>query len=127
MEKQPGVASAKVSLNEGRVTIELKPGNTVRMGQIRQTVERSGFTPRDAAATARAEVIARGDRLQVRISGTEDVYELATTAHADAVQQQLEKSAGQTVMIRAIIPAHTDPKAPAVIQVNSVEQPITDQ
>lgn len=124
MEKLPGVQSATVSLNEGRVMIRLEPGNTIRMAQLRQSVERNGFTPRDAAVTAQAEVIAKGDQLQVKISGTNDVYELATTAHADAVQQQLRKRAGQSVVIEAIIPAPADPKAPPVIQVNSVKPPV---
>jgi hypothetical protein len=124
MEKLPGVESAKVSLNEGRATIQLNAGNTVSMSQIRQGVERNGFTPQQAVINAQADVIAAGNRLQLKISGTNDTYDVAATAHAESIQQQLKKSGGQKVLIEGIIPVQKDPKAAPVIQVNSVK-PVT--
>lgn len=126
MEKLPGVESATVSLNEGRAVIELKPGNAITMAQIRQGVERNGFTPQQSAINAQADVIATGNRLQLKISGTNDTYEIASTPHADGVLQQLKKSAGQKVVIEGMIPARKDPKATPIIQVNSVK-PVTSQ
>lgn len=124
MEKLPGVASATMSLNEGRAIIQLRPGNAITMAQIRQSVERNGFTPQQAVVSGEAQVIAMGDKLQLRISGTNDTYELARTPHADGVLPQLRKSTGERVLIEGIIPAQKDPKATPVIQVNSVK-PLT--
>lgn len=124
MEKLPGVESAKVSLNEGRAIIQLRAGNAVTMAQVRQSVERNGFTPQQAVVSGEADVVAKGDTLQLRISGTTDTYERASTPHADGVLQQLRTSAGQRVVIEGIIPAHKDRRATPVIQVNSVK-PLT--
>ena len=124
MEKLPGVESANVSLNEGRAMIQLKPGNAVTMAQIRQSVERNGFTPQQVAVSGEAEVLGRGDKLQLRISGPNDTYELASTPHADGVLQQLRKSTGQRVAVEGLIPAQKDQNATPVIQVNSVK-PVT--
>jgi len=121
MEKLPGVVSATMSLNEGRAIIQLRPGNAITMAQIRQSVERNGFTPQQAVVSGEAQVIAMGDKLQLRISGTNDTYELASTPHADGVLPQLRNSTGERVVIEGIIPAQKDPKATPVIQVNSVK------
>lgn len=120
MEKLPGVESATISLNEGRALIQLKPGNTTTMAQIRESVKRNGFTPQQAVITAQADVVPQGNRLQVKISGTNDTYDLAPTA----LQQQLQKNAGQRILIEGIVPAQKDPKAMPVIQVNSVKPAI---
>lgn len=124
MEKLPGVESAKVSLNEGRAVIQLRPGNTVTMAQIRQGVTRNGFTPQQAAVSGEAEVMAKGDKLQLRISGTNDVYELAGTPHGDGVLQLLRTSVGQRVVIEGVVPAPKDDRIAPAIQVNSVK-PVT--
>lgn len=126
MERLPGVESAKVSLNEGRATIQLNPGNAISMTQIRQSVERNGFTPQQAVISAQADVVATDNRLQLKISGTNDTYDIAATAHAESIQQQLKKHAGQRVVIEGIVPVQKDPKATPVIQVNSVK-PVTRQ
>lgn len=124
MEKLPGVESAEVRLNEGRAVIQLTTGNAITMTQIRRSVERNGFTPRQAVVNAQADVITMGNRLQLRISGTNETYDIAMTAHAESIQQQFKKSVGQRVLIGGIIPAQKDPKATPVIQVNSVK-PVT--
>lgn len=123
MEKLPGVESAKVSLNEGRAVIQLRPGNTVTMAQIRQGVTRNGFTPQQAAVSGEAEVMAKGDKLQLRISGTNDVYELAGTPHGDGVLQ-LRTRVGQRVVIEGVVQAPKDGRTAPAIQVNSVK-PVT--
>jgi hypothetical protein len=121
MEKLPGVESVKVSLNEGRAVIQLRPGNTITIAQVRQGVTRNGFTPQQAVISAEADVVAKGDKLQLRISGTDDVYELASLAHGDDVLQQLRKSVGQRVLIQGIVPTPKDERAAPVLQVNSVK------
>ncbi|MGH9159489.1 MAG: heavy-metal-associated domain-containing protein, partial [Vicinamibacteraceae bacterium] len=82
MEKLPGVESVKVSLNEGRAIIQFKPGNAITMTECRQSAERNGFTPQQAVINAQADVMAKGNRLELRISVTNDTYDVAATAHA---------------------------------------------
>lgn len=120
MEKLPGVESAKVSLNEGRTVIQLKAGNGITLAQLRQSIQRNGFTPRDAVVRARTDVIATGEKLQLRISGTDETFDVATTAD-ESILRQLRASAGQTVMVDGIVPTPKDPRSAPIIQVNGVK------
>ena len=121
LEKLPGVESAKVSLNEGRATVQLEPDNAVTLAQIRQSVQRNGFTPQQVTVTGEAEVVATADGLQLRISGTSDTYDLASSPHGNDVLQQLRESTGRRVGIEGMIPVQKDPKATPAIQVHSVK------
>lgn len=119
----PGVESAQVSLNEGRVVIRLEPGNIVSLAQIRRGLERNGFTPREATMSGQADLVVQGARLQLEISGTNDTYDMAATTRVE-VMEQLRKHAGQAVAIEGTIPAPKDPGSVPVIQVTSAK-PVT--
>lgn len=121
IEKLPGVESVKVTLNAGRAVIQLEPGNAITLAHIRQSVERNGFTPQEAVISARAEVVARGDRVQLRISETNEAYEIADTAQADGMLRLLKTHTGHTVFVEGMVPAQKDLKATPVIHVKSVK------
>lgn len=91
------------------------------MAEIRRSVARNGFTPQQAVISAQADVMATGGRLQLKISGTNDTYDVVMTGRADGIQQQLKKYAGQRLVVDGIIPVPRDPKTAPVIQVNGVE------
>jgi hypothetical protein len=117
MEKLPGVESATVKLNEGRAVLELKAENTLTLGQIRESVRRNGFTPRDARITATAEVVA-GEALRLRVTGTQDVYNVGGSP---ALEQQLREAGNRPVIVDGTIAVAHDPKDPTVLQVTSVK------
>lgn len=118
MERLPGVESAEVRLNEGRAIIRLAPENAITMADIRRSVTRNGFTPQQAVIDAQADVVAAGGRLQLRISGVNDVYDVATPS--DAFQQQLKNSVGHRVLIGGVVPPQNNPRATPVVQVTRV-------
>jgi len=117
MEKLPGVETATVKLNEGRAVLALKPGNTLAIGQVRESVRRNGFTPRDARITATADVVS-GNALRLRVTGTPDVYEVRATP---ALEQQLKAAEGRSMIVDGTISLGNDPKDPTVWQVTSVK------
>jgi hypothetical protein len=118
IQKLEGVRDAKVSLNEGKAVVALEPANTVTLARIRELVRRNGFTPQGATVTLRARVVAAGDTLRLEIPETKETFQVATTPHAGQVAQ-LEKHAGQVVVVEGLIAAPKE-KAPAVIQVTRV-------
>lgn len=120
VERLEGVESATVSLNEGRAVIQLKPGNTVSLKHVRESVERNGFTPQAANVTMRARVIAAGDKLQLAVSGPNETYEVAPTPHAVQIGEDLKQYVGKTVVVEGSVPAPKN-KGSAVIQVKSVK------
>lgn len=122
MEKLPGVESATVKLNEGRAVLQLKPDNRVTIAEVRERVRRNGFTPREAVVTARADVLLEGDRVRLRISGTDEIYDVRTTS--GSLEQRLRSGAGQTFVVTGTIPFEKDPSRTPVLQVTDVK-PVT--
>lgn len=119
MEKMPGVESATVQLNEGRAVMQLKPGNSLTMAQVRERVRNNGFTPREAAVTAVAEPVLTDDRLRLKISGTDDVYDVRTTS--EGLERLLRAGGGQSFVIKATIPFEKDANTTPVLQVTSAK------
>ena len=122
MEKLPGVESATVKLNEGRAVLQLKPDNRVTIAEVRERVKRNGFTPREAVVTARGDVVLEGDRVRLRISGTDEIYDVRTTS--GSLEQRLRSGAGQTFCVTGTIPFEKDPSRTPVLQVTDVK-PVT--
>lgn len=118
VEKLDGVESAKVSLNQGRAEIELKPGSKITIAALREAVRRNGFTPQDATVTVRARVVAAAGRLRLEVPETGETFEVATTAHAGKLEE-LKKHAGQVVTVQGVIAVPKE-KAAEVIQVTGV-------
>lgn len=121
LEKLPGVESAVVRLNDGRATIQLKPGNTLTMATIRQSVERNGFTLREAIVQALVDIATKGNTLEVRVSRTNDTYAVAAASHTGPVLQQLKDRAGQRVLIDGTIQAAKESQGTPVMQVRGVK------
>ena len=115
MKKIDGVESANVSLNQGLATIRLKPGNSVRMEQIRKRVTEQGFTPRDAKVTALGQLVSSHGKFLFKVRGAGESYEIMPAPHAEW------KDEGKEVLVNGLI---TQPKAgPAILQVLSVTEP----
>jgi hypothetical protein len=47
-----GVKSVQVSLKTGMVAIQLMPGNTLKMSDLRKRIQDNGFRPMEARVTA---------------------------------------------------------------------------
>ncbi len=115
VKKIQGVDSVKVTLNEGRALILLKPGNSVRLADIRRAVEEQGFTPKDAKVKAIGDLNGADGRLEFKVSGSDEVFPVMQTPHA-AWGSQAERS---NRLVSGLIAAPSD-KQPATIQITEV-------
>lgn len=118
--KIPGVESAEVRLNQGRAVLRLRPENAVSLDQVRQVIEKNGFTPRDATVTLRADVVLTGNRRQIRVPGPNVTYDVAGST-AGTVQDEINKAAGQTMIVEGVIPAPKGKAATQVIEVKAIK------
>jgi len=75
-----GVTTAEVSLNEGRVTIELDSDNQVTIAEIRRVIRDQGFSPREASVTVTARVQARGEHVVAVVPGSGTTFTLVSEA-----------------------------------------------
>src|SRR5215475_12403989 len=99
LKKVPGVDTVEVSLNRGLATVKLKPGNTVSIPQLWQLLQEKGYTPKTSAVAVRGELTGGAGRLQLKVSGTKDVLDLAPDPKNAAVYNEAGKKVGQSVAV----------------------------
>ena len=103
MKKIPGVASVKVSLNKGEAVLQLKAGNSVSVGQIRQVVLDNGFTPKGSDVEVSGKITERGGKPALAVSGSDVVYLLVDHPQATGKVEKLRKEAGEK---EAVVKGH---------------------
>lgn len=74
LKRIAGVEDVKVSLNEGRADLKMKPGNRATLDQIRDAIRKNGFTPKGADVVAAGTLVLSERRLALRVSGSDVVY-----------------------------------------------------
>lgn len=98
--KIAGVESVHVFLNKGLVDIKLKPGNTVKIDQIRKAIENDAFTPKAARVVAVGQIISQGGKLQFKLAGTNETFPIAHTPH-----KSWQSQTGHAVTVNGLISA----------------------
>lgn len=121
LKRISGVESVTVSLNEGLATIRLKPGNSVRLEQVWQSVKDNGFTPREAKVSAHGEVIFSDSKLQFRLRGTDQLYDLVVDPKAERISKEIRQQTGKILLVEGVIPAPDDKTGPRTIHLTGFE------
>jgi copper chaperone CopZ len=116
LNKVEGITSVNVTLKRGVASIELKPGNTVSIAQLRKTIKDAGYTTQGAVVTARGTVVSRGQEIVLDVTGTSTRLNLKAEAGQAATLANLRRAAGASgaVSIEAtgtIPPPEGNPKA----------------
>jgi copper chaperone CopZ len=121
LKKVPGVDTVEVSLNKGLATVKLKPGNTVSVPQLWELLHEKGYTPKTTAVSARGELAGGPGRLRLKVSGTNDVLNLAPDPKNAAAYNDAAKKIGQSVVIQGVMVPGKDLKASVPLQVSQVK------
>ena len=104
LQKIDGVDTVKVTLNDGKATVTLKPLNKITLAQVRGVIEKNGFTPKTAVVIAETDIIAGpGGQLQLRVSGTNETFPVSSGT-ADAIRADLKNQVGTRVRVQGIVP-----------------------
>ena len=99
-----GVDSVKVTLNDGKAIVALKPLNKVTLAQMRAVIEKNGFTPKAATIAATADVVAGpSGQPQLRLTGTNETFPVSS-ATGEAVRTDLKKHLGTRVSVQGVVP-----------------------
>lgn len=123
LQKIDGVDTVKVTLNDGKATVTLKPLNKVTLAQVRIVIEKNGFTPKTATVSAEAEVVAGpSGQPQLRLSGTNETFSVSSGT-GDTVRTDLKKHVGTRVLVQGTVaPLKENPTG--MIEVKDV-RPVT--
>jgi hypothetical protein len=76
MKRVPAVDQVGVRLNDGVTVLDLKPGNTVTLVQLRQIIKNNGFVSKEASVRATGTV--SSDQKMFTVSGTNEQLPLTT-------------------------------------------------
>jgi hypothetical protein len=79
MKKVPSVVQVRVSLKDGLTVLDLKPGNTTTLADLRQIIKNNGFVSTEASALARGSVV---DSNTFVVSGTNERLPLLSAPQA---------------------------------------------
>lgn len=84
MQKVDGVQAVRVSLKDGLVVMDFKPGNTVMMAKLREIIKNNGFVSKEAVVLARGSSSAAN---AFEVSGTRERLTVTTQPVAEAGDQ----------------------------------------
>jgi cation transport ATPase len=118
LKKIKGVESASFRTSYSVAVLELKAGNTVPLGDIRDAVKRMGYTPQGAKIAVRGQVRSKEGKWILRVAGLDAEYRLdistakVATKDIDAALRQSD-----VVIVEGSLP---DPNGP--IQVSAVRR-----
>src|SRR5437763_6172486 len=106
MKKIPGVMNVEVSLKEGKSVVQLEPGNSAHLDQFIEKIRDNGFTPKEARVSARGELLSTGGKLQLKVLGINDTYELLPGPQVNTAE--LRKNLGKVLLVEGVVPAPKD-------------------
>jgi len=121
LKKVPGVESVEVSLNKSLATVKLKPRNTVSVPQLWELIHDKGYTPKTTTVSVRGELVSGPTRLQLRVSATKDILNLAPDPKNAAAYNDAAQKLGHTIVIRGVMVPKKDLKALVPLQVSEVK------
>jgi copper chaperone CopZ len=67
LKKIKGVETASFRMEDSTAILQLKPGNTVPLEEVRDAMKRVGYTPKEAKVTVRGEARMEGDKWLFRV------------------------------------------------------------
>jgi hypothetical protein len=115
----PGVDTVNVSLEKGLATVTLKPGNAATLKQLQGAIAKNGFTMKQSEATVIGKLVNTGGRMQLQVSGSNDVLQLVPAGVNGPDMTKLE---GKTLKVTGNIPEAAKGKLPDSLQVKSIEE-----
>lgn len=126
MQKVPGVASVRVSLNEGLTVLDLKPSNTVTLAHLREVIRNNGFVTKEAQITTVGTVLANDFNLAFEVSGSKERLSLQRGSGQQAAKfdelRNVTKTGRSDALALSGTVDITDPKA-LKMAVNGVAKP----
>ena len=120
LQKFSGVEKVDVSLNKGLATVTLKPGNTVRLSDVWETVRKNGFSPKETRVVLRGEV-GGGAKPELTVTGSNEVYALLADSKSPRALDDVRRHAGKTLTVEGTIQPGKDLKTAVPLAVTGVK------
>jgi hypothetical protein len=113
-----GVDSVKVSLEKGLASVRMKPGNTVTLRQLNEAIAKNGFTMKDSTATIAGTLVVADGKVQLRVSGSNQILDVAPEGQAPPATSLN----GKSVIVVGSIPEAAKGKSSDAIHYRSITE-----
>jgi copper chaperone CopZ len=114
-----GVESVDVSLAKGLASVKMKPGNTVTLKQLQSAITKNGFTMKDSTVTVEGTAIVEAGRVQLKVSGSNEMLDLVPQGQA-APSAALN---GKSVTVTGVVPETAKGKSFSIHYQSITEKP----
>ncbi len=115
LSKLEGVTSVRVSLNEGKALVTLRPDSSTTLAQIRKVIRHNAFTPKDARVTLVGHVLREGNRLWIHagkerfvIEGDEGALDTPVSAEESALSVRVPETLSNPPTVQLISHERSD-------------------
>lgn len=114
-----GVDGVDVSLEKGRASVKMKPGNTASFKQLQEAITKNGFTMKPSTISVAGKIVLVNGQPQLRVSGSNDLVSLIPdnpqTASANAL-------ADKPVLVEGTLDEAAKGKVPDTIRYHSIKE-----
>jgi copper chaperone CopZ len=108
LKSVPGVESVDVSLAKGLAAVKMKPNNAATLKQLQTAITKNGFTMKQSAVTVAGTIVVDSGKVQLRVSGSNEMLDLIPEAQATPVANLLN---GKPVLVEGVVPETAKGKA----------------
>ncbi|MBI4541363.1 MAG: heavy-metal-associated domain-containing protein [Gemmatimonadetes bacterium] len=109
VQKLEGVEAIEVSLNRGLAVIRFRPDNALTVDQVRQVIQQSGFTPKEAEVRIAGRLTEQQGRLILPVGDRDRGYVLRERPGFDGVLAKLRAAAlDREVVVEGLVPEPGD-------------------
>jgi len=124
VQKLSGVESVNVSLERASTDIQLRPGNSITLEQLRSIIKNNGFTAKEATVTVVGKLIERGGQPALEVTGTNTVMLIVADPKQPAMLKQVQDRLGAkpapTIRLEGVVESRAD--SPDRIAVRAVSE-----
>lgn len=114
-----GVDAVDVSLEKGRASVKMKPGNTATFRQLQEAITRNGFTMKSSTISVAGKIVLVNGQPQLRVSGSNDLVSLIPdnpqTVNANVLAEKL-------VLVEGTLNEAAKGKVPDTIRYRSIKE-----
>ncbi|HET6932142.1 MAG TPA: heavy metal-associated domain-containing protein [Candidatus Acidoferrum sp.] len=119
LKSVPGVDAVDVSLEKGRASVKMKPGNTATFKQLQEAITKNGFTMKPSAVNVAGKIVLVNGQPQLRVSGSNDLVNLIPDNPQGASANAL---ADKQVLVEGTLNEAAKGKAPDTIRYHSIRE-----
>ena len=127
VQKLPGVESVNVSLERASTEIQLRPGNSITLDQVRSIIKNNGFTAKEATVTVVGRLIERGGQPALEVTGTDTVMLIVADPKQPApfkkVEERLRAKTSDVIRIAGMVETNANSPDRITVRVLSDEKP----